>query len=356
MLNINIDEKAVKKITLNDIKHTQYNVVQGNNLIEAMYDLNERELKVFLAIISLIGKNDNALNWYKLTTKELCALCGIPERNGKRTLNTLREGLMSKVFYMRQTVEENGSIKDVIIEYHFFRAVMFNDDFWYVRLSDDLIPFVLCLKDNFTTEKLSDVRNYNCSLAIRLDMIFTMRYKKETSKMSLENKLNYKMTVVYDLNVFRDMIMLDGKYQEFKMFNNKILKPAIDAVNEKKYFHVDMKKELNVKHQVSKIVFFVTLGERHEYYQTVSEKLAEKQQDTQMKEKITKILVAIGFSNKDIEYILKKNEIETITTQLLKLNDLDRDEKEDQKEYLCANLKTKQQDGIAVSAMIAALK
>lgn len=354
MLN-KIDEKEIKSIALNNIEHTDYNIVQDNNLIEAMYDLDEKELKVFLAVVSLISKEDNALSWYKLTTSELCTLCGIPKKNGKRKLDSLRESLMRKVFYIHQTVTEDGKSKDVVIEYHFFRGIMFNEEFWYLRLSDDLAPFVLCLKKNFTTEKLSDVRGYDSSLAVRLDMIFTMYYKKETSKMSLENKLKYLLTVSYSTEDFRNMLLLGDKHKEFKSLNTRVLKPAINDINQRGFFHVEMKKVLNHKHQVNRIMFYVSLGEKHEYYQKTTEKIKEMQQAAQLKNKVAYVLEIVGFDKESIEYILKKNELENIVIQLKAMDNLNLDSNKEQKEYLNAHLKTKEHGKNVLSSIIATL-
>lgn len=336
-----LEIKNIKTVSLNDIKHTQYNIVQGNNLIEAMYNLSINELRIFLSIISLIGQKDDALSCYKLTTKELCSLCGISEKNGKRTINNLRESLMKKNFYVTQTIIENGKPKKVNAEYHFFRAILYNDEFWYVRLSDDLIPFVLCLTDNFTTEKLYDVRNYSSLLSARLDMIFTMYYKKETYKMSLENKLKYKLSVTYSLDAFREMLLLDEKYKDFKYLNSRLIKPAIDEINERNFFNVFLEKKINSKHQVDGITFHVTLASNHEFYKKTNELINKKVQEHNLSNKITNILKTIGFDEKDIAYILRKNDLEQIKKQLKLMSENEIEEKEEQIDFLNTHLLTK---------------
>lgn len=341
MKNELVNIKNAKTVSLNDIKHTQYNIVQGNNLIEAMYDLSINELKVFLAILSLIGQKDDALSWYKLTTKELCTLCGISEKNGKRTIDNLRESLMKKNFYITQTITEENKFKKVKIEYHFFRAIMYNEEFWYVRLSDDLIPFVLCLTDNFTTEKLFDVKNYTASLSARLDMIFTMYYKKETYKMSLENKLKYNLSITYSIDDFREMLLLDEKYKEFKYLNAKLIKPAIDEINERKYFNVFVEKRVNSKHQVDRLTFHVTLDSNHEYYKKTNELINKKIEENNITNKITNILKVIGFDEKNIAYIIKKNELEKIKEQLKLMSENEIEDAEEQMEFINSHLNTK---------------
>ena len=69
-----IEAREVKPITKNEIIHTDYNITQSNNLVEAIFDMTLNEYKVFMAIVALVAKDDNTLKWYRFTTKELCLL------------------------------------------------------------------------------------------------------------------------------------------------------------------------------------------------------------------------------------------------------------------------------------------
>lgn len=337
-------------------EYANNDVVVRNDFVESIYDLNCKELKMLFAIISLVKKEDKELKCYKLSTRELCSLCGFSEKNGKRTISAISKSLMKKEFSLRPTPMEKAMRANQQTKCHFFKTIFFNDVYWYIRLSDDMIPFVLNLNTGFTSRKLADIREYISLLAVRLDMLFTMQYQEGYKHMPQGNRMNYNLSVVYKVDEIRGMLMMGEKQREFKSFNIRTIKPAIDDINRKGFFNVEIEKVLNAKHQVSNIVFNVKMGENGCFYQKELMELENVEKTKLLKNKIEIIMTAIGFSSEKIGCIMEDNNIEKIVMCLKELNQYHIYDKEEQKEYLYAHLKTNHAKGNEVSALIATLK
>lgn len=278
-------QEPVVVIRNNDIKKVDYQIVQSNNLVDALYTLSANELKIIFMIIGLVSMNDKDLKWYRLSTRNICDLCNIDYSNGHKTLINLKDSLMKRTFWVNEIIDG----KEVISEYHWLYGIKYNNSYWYLKLHDELKPFVINLKNSFTTEKLHSVVLYKSMFSMRFSFIFTMEFKKQTSKKSLEAKLNSTIRLRYSLNELKTIFRLEDKYMQFGDFNKYVLKPSIDEVNTRNMFYVKTEKENGLHGKIEAIIFYVSLGKENSFYKELLEAIEHKLLISQKQEAIKKI-------------------------------------------------------------------
>jgi len=296
----------VRKISEQDINNVDYNVVLANNLIMANHDLTLNENKLILAAISQISLYDKNIMEFEFSVSQICQLCNFPKNHIGRTLSLARKNLLSKTFFIEHTVEKDGRIEPIISECSWVSRISFNSNRWIIKLSENLTPFIIAIKENFTTKKLNQIELYNNIYALRFDLIFTMEFNRQTSKMTQEKTLNHQIRKNISVDKLREMFFCSTKYVENRDFMKYIIVPAIKEINDIGFYNVVMEKTTDVKNKITDITFLVSLGERNE----------KKLKIQSMNAKIERILLSSDFSKTEIIKILKNYEEKEIVDVL----------------------------------------
>lgn len=193
-----------------------YIVAKSNHLVQrSRYNLTETEQKIVLYLISKIQPDDEQLQPYTFTLPEFCRLCGIDYRRNRGTYDYIRrvvQTLSDKSFWVQQEREK--------VLCRWISKARTDDDSLNltVRLDDDLAPYLLQLRDCFTAYELECVLAMHSKYAIRLYEI-------------LKSYANLGGWTV-DLDELRDILCLEGAYQQFREFRRNILDKAIPEINE----------------------------------------------------------------------------------------------------------------------------
>lgn len=334
--NIDFYIKNAKPVYQNDLEHIDFNVVQANSLIESKHNLELNEHKIINAVIAQIKQYDKVIDTFEFTFSQLQEICHFEERNIKRTLSRVCDNLMDKKFYINELyIDENNNEDIQRAFYHWIRFIKIRKNKLIIRLSDDLIPLLLNLKKDFTSEKLSAIEEYENEYALRLDMLFTMYFNKKTSKMSVEQTKKYVMRLEFDLEELKTYFFCENKYPRFNSFNERILTPMLNEINNRAFYNVSLEKITENK-KVKKLVFFVSLGSRNNRLIVI-----ENKKQTKEKEILTAILEEnYNLNKKEIKEIFK-NEMNKIKQVLKELKN-SQITKEKQKEYILSNLTTKE--------------
>lgn len=190
-------------------------VAQHNGVISGRYELTEAEQKIILlAIAQVDSKNDDEFITFKATIPEL----------EKRLNTTLHQGqlketcrkLMQRVVYIEN---EQGDWK----MFHWIsRAEYFKGaNTVEFKISDEMKPYLLKLKGNFTKLQIEN--------AIKFNGKYTTRFYQFLMKLqnTAERKEKYELSELYK------MLMLPKSMRVFGQFKRNVLDPSIDEINEK---------------------------------------------------------------------------------------------------------------------------
>lgn len=199
-------------------------VVKHNDLVrKTKYDLSAQEQKLLLYLISKIKPEDDDLSGYEINLENLCEICGI-----QKQVKTFRDfaGILKKLsddsfwadfgkgwglhrwlnsVYFPETAGMTKAEAEHIVP----KKVV-------VGFDNDLKPFLLYLKQNYTAYQLDFVLSMRSKYAIRLYEVLK----------------SYLYLHVYEPSVdeLREILQVVG-YDMYNDFKKRVLCPAVDEIN-----------------------------------------------------------------------------------------------------------------------------
>ena len=218
-------------------------VRKANDLIQkSRFNLSLQQQKILLYLISQITPFDEEFKTYEFSIPEFCHISGITLDSGKNYSDlksavkeirdksvwvTLPNGVESLLAWIEKAKIDSGS---GIIK---------------IRLDDDMKPFLLQLKENYTQYELIFTLNFKSKYTIRLyELIKSIHFHE------LET-YNRKYTVA-DLRRLLDAEV----YTEYRDFKRRVLVPAITEINKCSDKIIDM-EEIRQGRKVLAIEFII---------------------------------------------------------------------------------------------------
>lgn len=219
---------------------TNFLVTQSNGLIEARQKkpLSAREQKIILTMVSMIQPSDEDFIFYEISIREFHEMLGLESREHYTQIKEIVENLMSKVIEIPQA---NG---DWLMT-HWVSTAQYIKGEGAIRLKfvPELKPYLLQLKSQFTSYRLSNVLSLKSVYSIRLYEL-----------MKRWQHLGRWTCLVEDL---REKLGATTKtYNLYGNLKNKILIAATNEINEKTDLHITF-KEIKKGRKVDKIEFSI---------------------------------------------------------------------------------------------------
>ncbi len=182
------------------------------------------ETRFFLSVLSLIHKNDEDFQEYRIQYKELIKNFGLKSNSSYENLRNAAKSIMDKKVAI--TYEEDGIVRETL--YHLIRKVDYakessdgkrkpGQDYIDVSVDPDMKPFLLQLQRNFTAYDLRNV--------VRLGVYPIRIYELLKQYQSFKNR---KLTI----EELKKMFGLTNEYPRYSNFYQKIIQPAIKEINE----------------------------------------------------------------------------------------------------------------------------
>jgi Protein involved in initiation of plasmid replication len=191
----------------------EYSVVKSNELIRnTRYDLSVIEQKIVLRLIQMIKPGDTELREYEFSINDFCDLCGIERNNGANYLyiKSAMKKLRDKSFWMKI----NGA--DVLCSWVSKVKVNYRSGTILIRLDNDLKPFLLQLKKNFTEYALFYILAMKSKYSIRMyELLKSYRYMGGFT--ITPDELRNKMCVV--------------GYSRFYDLRTKVIENSLNEIN-----------------------------------------------------------------------------------------------------------------------------
>lgn len=193
-------------------------VRKANELIQkSRFSLSLQQQKIILYLISQISPQDEEFKQYEFSIPEFCRVCGIETESGKNYSDlksaikdirdksiwvTMPDGLESLIAWIEKAKINPGSGSVTI------------------RLDDDMKPFLLQLRENYT----------------QYELIFTLHFKsKYTIRLyELIKSIHYHEMKAYTRKYGVDELkkLLDAEiYTEYRNFKQRVLTPSIKEIN-----------------------------------------------------------------------------------------------------------------------------
>lgn len=216
-------------------------VTQKNELVEAHHidPLSVNEQKVVLTMISMIEPTDDDLKTYLLSVKDFAEMVGLKGESTYSEIKKISKTLVSKV------IEIPIGKKDWLVA-TWASSVRYRSSEGTVEFSFDskLKPYLLQLKNQFTSYKLSNILNLKSTYSIRLYEL-----------MKKWQHLGHWGCSVDDLRGILGAKNVKS-YSVYGNFKNRVLSPALLELNDKTDVQISF-NEIKKGRSVERIEFTI---------------------------------------------------------------------------------------------------
>lgn len=201
----------------NDILFQERNnlVVKSNTLIQkSRYKLSAQEQKLLLYIISKIKPSDKEFRTMVLSLKQVCKVCGITY-NSKNYINFRNSitSLSDKGFWI------STGKKDIYCRWVHPICIDKEENTVEIRLDDNLLPYLIELRNNFTAYELENILLFSSKYSIRLYEI--LKSYSHIGRVSI------------DVDELKSLLGIPKEqYTEYKDFKKRVLNIALKEIQE----------------------------------------------------------------------------------------------------------------------------
>jgi len=259
-------------------------VVQHNNLIEARYRLSLQEKRLMLFLMSRIKPNDDSFKKIEISISELSNIMGLDVKNMYRDMSKVTKNMVGRVLSIRN-LDENYLLH---VPWIASAKYLYGDGIVRFRISDELAPYLLKIKDQFTVIRLSDLMKFKSIYSIRIYELLKQYESLGYRKMELED-LRLSCGIPENrLNLIAD-------------FRIKVLEISEREINEKSDILIDF-KFIKKSRKVVSIEFFIKKNPNYIKYNDIPkediEKIKKLTFEVKTRGRLIETIKEFGFSNK----------------------------------------------------------
>lgn len=194
-------------------------VVKANDLIQkSRFNMTLQQQKMLLFLISQVSPYDEEFKEYEFSIQEFCRVCGLDVSSGKnyQDIKQSIKDIADKSVWINVNNDEETLLRWIEKPYLNNKSGVIR-----IRLDEDMKPYLLQLKENFT----------------RYELIYTLYFKSKYSirLYELAKSIHYKELEEYRRTFSVDELrrILGGEtYTEYRDFKRRVLDIAVNEINE----------------------------------------------------------------------------------------------------------------------------
>lgn len=193
-------------ISIIDLSEHKNNIItQSNKLTEARYNLTVGEQRLVLTILSLISPSDDELKTYKINILDFKKILNLNTNSIYDKVRTSLEKLSKRSLSI--PTEDGGYL---IANWFSSARYIPKEQTVVIRIDEDLKPYLLRLKEQFTKYNLFTLAKFQSSYTIRIYMLLKQYINIGYREFSLEE--------------FRKLLdITDNFYKEYKDLRKRII-------------------------------------------------------------------------------------------------------------------------------------
>ncbi len=237
--------------------------------------------------VSLINTDEPPKeNTIYLSKKELFSFFEVSDSNKHSRFKQAIEKMQKQAFFEIKEKKDKGFKMKSIVPIPTVEWSDYNDEVM-IRFNQDIMPYLIELKNNFTQYALTDLVELNSKYSIILYKWFSMNYNQYEHYSAnggrrneqLEDYCNPSITVK-ELRTMTDTL---NEYKDMNNFTKLILKKPLQEINEHTHFNVTYDK-IKKGRSIDRIQFHITKKQvaKNEYYKQ------EQQDPVYLEDKATK--------------------------------------------------------------------
>lgn len=283
-INNDFNEKKVV-CTLNDLEKRK--VVEHNALIQSVAKMQKTALKMFELAVSCIDTDkipEN--NTVYLSKKELFSFFEVSSSSKHSQFKEAIEFMQKQAYFKIKSNKALGIEYESIVPIPYVKWNDYNDEV-LIRFSPEIMPYLINLKAEFTQYKISELQKLNSKYSIILYRWLAMNYN-QYEHYSVKGGRRAEQVEAYrnpsiSVKELRAITDTAKEYKDFRNFEKRVLKNAIEEINEHTSFNVTYEKK-KAGRSIDSIVFHI---EKKRMADDNSYKLEDKVYQEEKKQKET---------------------------------------------------------------------
>ena len=202
--------------TTDELTALEKTVTKSNELIQkSRFSLSLQQQKIILYLISSITPYDEDFKLYSFSIQQFCKVCGI-DLGHYAELKAQIKNIADKSIWLQLP---NG--KETLLRWIEKPYINERDGVIQIKLDQDMKPFLLQLKENFTCYEIIWTLHFKSKYTIRLYELVKSIHFHELEEYQRE----------YSVNELRRLLDAE-KYERWVHFRQRVLDPAVQEINE----------------------------------------------------------------------------------------------------------------------------
>jgi plasmid replication initiation protein len=199
-------------------------VVQHNNLVNSRFEMTIYEMRMFLFMLSAINQDDDEFNAVKIPVSYFKSLSSDVKSNFYKIIKETAQSLHKKEITIESTVTTSkGRKRRKFHTYSLMAESSYIEGAAYVQaeFNDKLAPYLLELKNNFTTAQLRQLLKFKSYYTHRIYWLLK-QYSNFKQKQAADGTMERRV----ELDELRALVGAEDKYDRYDHFRKYVIHKA----------------------------------------------------------------------------------------------------------------------------------
>lgn len=284
-VSVNLKKMTPKEKARHNFKNSII-AIQHNNLVQAKYSMTLQQKRVMIWLVSQIKPTDEDFKEHILSVKELIEVCQLSGESAYKQLKDITFSLIEKGI---RIIDITNPKEDIETQISWLSSAKYRYGRVTLTFSPELKPYLLLLKERFTSINMIDMMQFKSVHAIRIYELL-----KQYENIGVR---------ILDIEEIKECCGVKDKFRKYADFEKYLLLIAQREINEKSDIHIEFER-IKPFRKIEGIKFFIT---KNKAYAQRNNPLEQAQPEGKRKPAVAITLQEFGLSTRVINHILKEN-------------------------------------------------
>lgn len=219
-------------------------IVKANSFVQASYSMTLDEMRILSLTLGVFNPENPSKRDFEFTVDEFCK--HFPDVNPDIAYTQVQNAIR-KISRRWMTLRDDEYMLDEVV-FVTDRTYFKNEGRFRIMFHERLMPYIAELHNRFTKYKLANIGTLSSTHSIRLYELCSQYRDK-----------GWRQTTVDDL---KEWLQITDKYPRYNSFNQRVLTPAVDEINEKTDLLVSV-EPVRKGRAVTALKFIISVKDQH---------------------------------------------------------------------------------------------